>query len=278
MVPLKFRTPVSAGELVRLKRIFSSHGWEDETRFNRFTELLVHLNKDERQLVFQLTEDFLDYDITRYQPGFKKLVKQLSLKALSQFKHLVLLPVKTAKHEVRRQVKSGHIAVYMASRDVRALANANGLLFVQAEHASVIKKLPETEPALIVLIDDFVGSGATAKDAHVDIRDNFARPNDQIVVVSLIGLKIAESLLNTHKIEYIFLETRGKGITDSISIVDKSKAGALMTNLEKDIGVSSDFRWGWEKSEALVNVLYCPNNTFPIYWWPKEQWPNPFER
>jgi len=41
-----------------------------------------------------------------------------------------------------------------------------------------------------------------------------------------------------------------------------------MQSIERRIkGLEEKFKFGYEGSEALVSMIRCPNNTFPIYWY-----------
>ena len=55
-----------------------------------------------------------------------------------------------------------------------------------------------------------------------------------------------------------------------------------MDDIEKRLKVNENYRRGFKESEALVCMLRCPNNTFPVFWSTKkvsgESWPAPFPR
>jgi hypothetical protein len=55
-----------------------------------------------------------------------------------------------------------------------------------------------------------------------------------------------------------------------------------MSEIEEMLAISSKFKFGYKKSEALISLDRTPNNTFPLFWCKKkrdgESWCAPFYR
>lgn len=86
-----------------------------------------------------------------------------------------------------------------------------------------------------------------------------------IEFLSKLGIKVYA----THKVR--------KGISDNYIGESLAKALEQMSEIENRLKkLKSEFRFGYGKSEALVCMERCPNNTFPIYWYTKND--APYER
>jgi len=61
-----------------------------------------------------------------------------------------------------------------------------------------------------------------------------------------------------------FMEFRGK--TDYYTDQALADAKSIMESIESKLSnLEDDFKFGYKKSEALVCMKRCPNNTFPIF-------------
>jgi hypothetical protein len=142
--------------------------------------------------------------------------------------------------------------------------------------------------SLIILLDDFIGSGDTALEAITYFNDNIRNNSDTLILISLVAqlqgvLKIEEQ---GYKIFYAHL--RARAITDSDTISNKFEALKIIRKIEKRMGITKqtdptkDYRLGYRHTQALVSMIRSPNNTLPIYWWSTkpngERWNGIFKR
>ena len=145
-----------------------------------------------------------------------------------------------------------------------------------------IQKLPDyviTDSSIIVLVDDFIGTGETALAAVDYIHEMVPalKDNSQIVVFSIIALRNGVECLNNVGVKtYCSIEKR-KAISEEMVDSDREAATAIMQQIESKLKkLKADYRFGYKGSEALVSMERCPNNTFPVYWLTKNV--APYER
>ena len=68
------------------------------------------------------------------------------------------------------------------------------------------------------------------------------------------------------KIKSIIGESTKKGISNFYEGNDLSTKSTIMTEIERLIPKVKNYKFGFEKSEALVTMAKTPNNTFPVFW------------
>ena len=120
--------------------------------------------------------------------------------------------------------------------------------------------------SLLLLVDDFIGSGETA-DRCIEYLVNEANYDvNKISLLSLVAQQEGVKRINNKGVEVYCSEIRNKGITDNYISPTKDEFILLMQNIEDIIKVDSKYRFGYNQSEALVKMIRTPNNTFPVYW------------
>lgn len=134
----------------------------------------------------------------------------------------------------------------------------------------------------MLLIDDFIGTGETADGAWTDFNTNYSVPSDKVYVVCFVAQRVGVEYMRSAGVPCITVHERWKGITDSAHLADKTAAMAVMDDIESKLAIGANMQRGYQKSEALVMMYSCPDNTFPVYWARKmrsgKQWPRPFRR
>lgn len=128
----------------------------------------------------------------------------------------------------------------------------------------------------LILIDEFIGTGNTAKNQVTTLRRVYADKgiNDiNISVFGVAGTSAGLELLKSHNINVTVAVELGKGISDKYEGEDREEKLKLMIALESILSDSYAGRdmpqLGYGKSEALYAREYgnTPNNVFPIFWW-----------
>ena len=141
--------------------------------------------------------------------------------------------------------------------------------------------MPNTNEALFFLVDDFMGTGKTAEEALNYYIDKRSIPKAQIIVLSIVAQKEAVDYIREKFEVKVFCPIiRDKGISGHYSSSKRDGAIAIMSSIEDWLGVRSEYRLGYGKSEALVTMLRTPNNTFPVFWLDKKSlgYLSPFSR
>lgn len=135
----------------------------------------------------------------------------------------------------------------------------------------------------LILFDDFIGSGKTLinKIKYINkINKERGVKLKSLRVISYASMKEAKDNIfdNSEKVTdiYSFYEVK-KGISDYCEKEVAELKMKSMMNLEGKLSQKfrrlkvSDHSLGYKKSEALycLENSNCPNNVFPIFWWPK---------
>lgn len=280
---------LSAENFMKLVEVFTANEWEIpneeagmESRFNRFCERLCTLDAEEQRLVIELTRRFTAIGGAEYPQLILKLMNRLhsqNLLAFSEVEKVFILPLIAPEDHGR--TKSSSVVWYHCREELirysPLLADKN-VLYYDIKESSQIKNLKTNE--LVILVDDFVGSGETAVSAVNWLTDSFGTDPKQIVILSIAALEMGiDHVRQEIGVEIYAYYIFRKGISDYYS--DDQRAGCLKTmkSIENKLKVSSKFRLGYAKSEALISLIRTPNNTFPVFWKSKDlPSPAPFSR
>ena len=131
-------------------------------------------------------------------------------------------------------------------------------------------------------VDDFIGTGDTAKKFIENLLNKFK--DLKIEDLAILTLVIQKQAIQNLKTKYpnikIFRSIeKKKGISDKYSDTELSEKIKLMKHIEKNLNIPDKYSFGYEKSETLVTMIRTPNNTFPVFWYNKENEHNaPFPR
>ncbi|MFM5522511.1 MULTISPECIES: phosphoribosyltransferase-like protein [Aeromonas] len=153
----------------------------------------------------------------------------------------------------------------------------------------------------IILFDDFIGSGDKVlrkkKWVIKILKEHYKEINVETLkfhVMSFAGMFSGlEKIDNDIEIKYTFSSfILTRGISDMPGLDQDAIAENIreMKELEEKLGKNyinkkiSDYSLGYSRSETLYCAINdnCPNNVFPIFWWPKlangEQYETLFHR
>lgn len=272
-----FPTPkLSIDTMAKLETVFVSNNWKIEemnrmSLYNRFCETLLKFDEGEQQLILDLTKRFKWIKYEEHIPVFEKLVNLVMCDYPDS--DIVLAPC--LPEDDLGKMKSARMVLYTMQATPYSCDLSRCLIEKDdiAEKSKYIK-----DNTIVVLADDFVGTGETALGAVNYVRKVLGKdfPNDRIKVLAIAVLKIGKQILNDIGIqvycEYLF----DKGISDYYQGDALTDAKKNMESIESKIGVKKRFHFGYGHSEALVCMTRCPNNTFPVYWLGKNT--APYER
>jgi hypothetical protein len=273
----------------RLSQVFENLKWSTESKnrnnemiFDKFCEMLLLLQDEQQDLILKLTEDFFRCNtIYNYYPLLAEALSKIPLETLEQVSEAFVIPL-IAPEDIGK-AKSSTEMLYSCANET-----------IPKNLAWRIKVSPYTDPnllrindsgrenALIILVDDFIGSGETARRAYEYYRDNIKKDSDKPIVVALIGQEGAIIELKRLGIEVVVAQARKRGISDSNRIKDIEEAKRMMEEIEDRLNVAPFYRFGYGRSEALVALIKTPDNTFPVFWFngvvEGQSWPAPFVR
>ena len=121
------------------------------------------------------------------------------------------------------------------------------------------------EDEVLLLVDDFIGSGGTLNSTLQELEKNESI-NDKFVILSVMIQSDTLGKLNESGIKTVIGESTLKGISNFYDGEDLVQKSSIMSEIERLIPKVKNYRFGFENSEALVTMAKTPNNTFPIFW------------
>jgi len=281
------KTDLTTGELLRLTRALAKCKFDvNDARgsyvFERFGQLLTRLVQKERALVLTLLEDFLHCSSYDLMPLLRKALEAIPAAMLAGIGRVILLPLAETRNDGKP--KSSSALLYPAENVILPyMPSFSGKqVSVYEKMALLREQADDRSDSLVILLDDFVGSGGSAVKAIQRYRSDFAKTSDRLVVAVVAAQEQGIKLIAQENVTTYVGIVRKRGISDSSVISDRKAALAIMDSLEGRLGVAADYLRGYGKCEALVTMLRTPNNTFPIFWYPTtpsgERWPAPFRR
>jgi len=275
---------ISANALNRLRKIFKNNNWVNDDNFDEYSDIFVNycnllklLSTEEQNLIMALSEEFNHYPDYKYHSLITKTVNSIDSTYFVDTKKVFLLSLK--KPSDINKVKSSTGLLYFTRPKILKL---HPTMTVECIDIIDNLKVRKRNNALLIFMDDFVGTGDTALEALQYYRDNLVADGDRVILLSLISLKTGLDSITANGYKVFTTTVLGKGISDSTKITDKNAAFDIMRNIEEKLDVSVIFKNGYKGSEALVSMTRTPNNTFPVFWAPKTiekmEWPAPFIR
>lgn len=238
-------------------------------------EMFSYQDSEGRELLFDLISRFEVCEFTQYKAKGRELAEALLPMQSSKLTSVVLMPILDKTPAAKS--KSGDAVAWMMSRRVKRLAEASGRTFAMASQSLDPWIIDHADVTAFLLVDDYVGSGRTAVTAVENLKA-LGVPAANITVGAYVGMQAADTLLGPTGVRTLFLSRLPKGISDAPGIADKPNAIALMRRMEDKLRVGKKFWLGYESSEALALMCFCPNNTFPVFWWRGPTWDGVFER
>ena len=275
------------GELTKIwldkKWKFQTQEVED-TAFNRFCLMAERFEADEKKLLIQLTAKYQRYTMIDYYNLLVNAILKIGAENIDGVDLIVVIPLIKKADIISQKPKSGtaliYPAVYTAIPVNAVIAGINVSYFLTPDFDE--KCLVDTNKALFLIVDDFIGSGNSALTVVGELRPKL-RGQDQVAIIGLVAMKDGVALIEGNGIPVFWSEIHAKGIADNESIVNKKEAYDILDRIwQKNLEVNKRYKIGYEKSESLVTLIRTPNNTLPMYWCGKDRsgsdWPSPFKR
>lgn len=256
--------------VMKLYSLFSDKRWHEiegnKQVFENFCKLTDNLTEEQTDLIIELTERYKWITFNEYNARLIKLLNNIYEEELEEIKTIYLFPI--IKPEDEGKIKSGTNIIYML-RGIKPLINKFDK--IKFEEISTFEMLNEEnlilkKNELLILIDDYVGSGETLKSTLTEVFKNQTLSNDKVIVASIILQQDSINFLDEIGIRYYTSDIVIKEISQryvSPLLEEKIK---IMKEIEKLIPGGNHFSFGYEQSEALVTMIRTPDNTFPIFW------------
>ena len=257
--------------LTKLHTIILTKKWnivkeEHERMFQDFCVRLMALTQEQQSLVLDLSENFDYFTLDTYDSMIAEITRTIS-KTISESAKIYLLPIKDkSKAGV---TKSSDAVMYPLKTHLIRNHKFNTKNIHAFENPELIKQYHSGRTdSVIIFVDDFLGSGDSAKKSIEYFEKNLMVKDDKILVVSLIAQE--QGVLNIMDLGYevYSADIRKKGISDKYDPDKATEYLALMKQIEETLGIPTEYSLGYSQSEALVSMSRIPNNTFPFFWFP----------
>jgi hypothetical protein len=272
---------------MQLRDLFEQKKWEIKksnkntlSLFDKFSARLQLLSEDQQDFVIELTKEYTWIELRNYLEHFFDSLVDLGDNIYQAYDNIFVYPL-LQPGKTYSKTKSGGFLHYMfETADYTWLSEK----FIPKYSIPYLKNNFNNNNSILLLIDDFIGSGDTAVEVcseFLKVDTNTGKIQSQnIRVVSIAaqkeGIKRIKDELNIETVASIILS---KGITDFYDSPTKEQKVTLMEEIEKILKVQQDYLFGWKKSEALITLLNkSPNNTFPVYWLETKDRVAPFPR
>lgn len=265
----------------KLYQLFEYKGWDIDKGFNtgtfeRYYRTLEDLNHEQQNFFLQLSRDFLHIPGDCYTdnliPAFSNLIDDYPKNTLY---FTCCLPEDEQGH-----IKSSATVLYkFKGTTLKQKVDFKNTSISVINNFSSLKQIRSFQNKMIVLVDDFIGTGKTAIDAVNYARKElpYLKDKAQIAVLSIVAQEEGIHLLSSFGVKVYTTHIIKKGISDKYTGDALVEARQYMNEIESQLKkLKPEFKFGYEQSEALVCMERCPNNTFPIYWYTKKN--APYER
>ncbi|RYE57542.1 MAG: hypothetical protein EOP48_05575 [Sphingobacteriales bacterium] len=261
---------ISYEDLYRLQETWTKNNWaenvNEKNAFSAFCEVLPHFSEQQRDLIHELTERYLWLSAREYEERFDRILNSIDQSALDKCSRLYLFPI--IKREDEHQIKSGtHCIYYFKGTIISLNPKFQDLDIILIPNYTELEstKFQNDGTDILLLIDDFIGSGDTFDQAWTEIKKNTTVSIDFIHVLSLALQADAFKTIKDLGFKLYFTEIRNRGISDYYSM-DKEEKIKLMEEIENIINPPAFCSFGYKSSEALITLMRTPDNTFPFFW------------
>lgn len=169
----------------------------------------------------------------------------------------------------------------------------NKVLPYEEWHSRFISNIPEAAKKIatgnnIVLFDDFVGSGkkiVRKVEWLKRILEEKSAGEVNVFIACFSGMELGiQHIKDELKIPVFTSISLRRGITDRYKDEELEAAIGAMRDIEAQLSPKyknkriDEYSLGFNQSEALYCAINdnCPNNVFPVFWWPQKKDGTPF--
>ncbi|MFA0815532.1 MAG: uracil phosphoribosyltransferase [Anaerofustis sp.] len=268
---LKENSNLNIKEFLKLSQLFKEKQWNDYGEysneiFNRFCDRLALFDNEQQALILDLTNRFIIIDDTLYLSTLINLFKEnepFNREIANEYKTWFFSPL-LAPCNRQEEKSSKHLYYLTKSGKLKCdpyFINKN----ITHIDSSKLNQLRLEENQILILFDDYIGSGETAYSAVSDLVEHGVS-KDKIIILALACQEKGIKYLHANNIKCYTNIVMRRGISDYYTHDQLDNALAKMQAIEKVLRVIPKFTFGYNHTEALVKLIRTPNNTFPVYW------------
>ena len=259
--------------VTKLYMIFEQKKWKIQERgdysvFDRFCNRLAELeNDEERDLIIELTNDFLWVQSNMYEEYLLKALKKLFDSKMwkpEKNKNIYICPLLSEKDFGK--LKSSTFMLYLCQSILMRTYSEFQESQIRICETPEVLKMHEDKIDSLILIDDFIGRGETALEC-LEYLKFLRNSKKKIYIVSLVAQEEGINNISKADISVFTAVIRKKAITDTYSESEAKEKIKVMVNISKYLHAPKGMQLGYADTESLVSMIKTPNNTFPVYWY-----------
>ncbi|MGF1758311.1 hypothetical protein L4D76_10265 [Photobacterium sagamiensis] len=252
--------------------ISDTHDWAKELREELLNLWELCVDADERSLLKELLNDFFVLDKKKERSSCDKINNYVHEKNLNPT-HTIIVSVSDVG-----KLDGSLVGLQLLEQKI---------IPVEQWENCYVSHISELEGKLsnctsIIMFDDFIGSGNKIVKkyewlANTVEKDDVDISSIDVYIISFSAMKFGIKNIKSKIDVNVFCANEfKKGISENNSITERYKKIKLMLKIESKLSqyhhnrVLSKYSLGYCKSESLYywDNLSCPNNVFPIFWWP----------
>ena len=266
-----------------LNDLFRMKQWEiyhtDISCYMRYVRTLRKLKPKEQNFLLEISRRFERIPLGNYVQHLVNPLGQLRKQFAGKLVFVGCMTEEDIKH---REVKSCKNVLYqLKGTTMRYYINLWPKVIRENVRAIKSKDIDQINAgtAMLVFVDDYIGTGETALEAAKYLAKAQPRLSNwgNVCFLAIAAQKEGIENIEANGYRVYIAEEYGRGISDYYKGKRLDTAREMMTQIESGLaGLKDEFRFGYKQSEGLVCMERCPNNTFPIYWLTKHD--APYER
>lgn len=256
--------------LLELHQIFENKGWNSkenyEMVFNSLSSLSDYVtdDKEEYSLILELLNRFHWISLNDYFNECRKLLIEIINDLEPRMFNIYTFPIIKKRHQFN--VKSGSFVTYLIKAILPTIPEAKNLTFEDVNNYDSLSKMKFTKSDVVLLVDDFIGSGETFNECVKTINQIDKKIFERAAIFTIAIRKESLDFIKKNYKIYYALEIL-KGITDYNKPSDVENKKDVMRQIESKLYIGlKDYSLGYKESECLISLLRTPDNTFPIFW------------
>lgn len=268
---MKNRKELSAQYLLRIYNIFKKNNWDIEctddknmSMFNRFCQRVLDIGENnKRDLFLELSERYLWLTQDNYLQALIDVLKKL-VNDIEKDTKIYVMPL-ISPDDIGKAKSSMFLTYLFNDVKIRYDDKLGKYKFEPIYDIKVVQNKMKSDKAILVFVDDFIGTGHTAEKCFqsVNLLDNIL---NRTMVLALVAQEEGVKCIESFGIKVYSGEVRKKGITDYYDVKEAKEKIILMEEIEEKMSIKKEYRFGYGASEALVTMCRTPNNTFPVFW------------
>lgn len=233
---------------------------------NRVIKLYDNIEKKEDKKVFLIVIENLDvYSLNDY----KEMIQDIYIKiqTIASGKKIIICPL--IEEQKGNTIKSGHFVSYLFKTfDFSFLDDIHGynsILKITGNLTPEILDQFVKEDAILIFLDDFVGTGRTAIRVYNSYINRLTINKNNAYIASLVTLEKGMENIKNEGINYLYSRKSRciNDLTNDEEIIENFRKSS--TRLAKKI-TSKKYISGYGQSEGLTVMYRTPNNTVPYIW------------